>query len=88
MFFVYILKSLKDQRTYTGYAGNVVGRLREHNQGKVDATKNRRPFIVLYTECYTTEQEAKKREHYWKSGSGRRKLKKYFNEGFPPRPPM
>jgi len=28
--------------------------------------------------------EVKKRELYWKNGSGRRKLKQYFQNGFPP----
>jgi hypothetical protein len=27
--------------------------------------------------------QAKKREKYWKSGAGRRKLKSFFKNGFP-----
>ncbi|OGL64437.1 hypothetical protein A3B21_05105 [Candidatus Uhrbacteria bacterium RIFCSPLOWO2_01_FULL_47_24] len=88
MFFVYILRSLKDQGTYTGYSGDMNARLIDHNKGRVDATRNRRPLVILYTERCTTEQAAKMRERYWKSGAGRRKLKKYFREGFPPCPPQ
>ncbi len=84
MYTVYILKSLKDLKTYAGYAENAENRLREHNLGKVKATKNRRPFVILYLENFQELAEAKRREKYWKSGAGRRKLKKYFREGFPP----
>ncbi len=84
MYFVYILKSLKDFKTYAGYAEDVLIRLRQHNSGRVDATRNRRPFEVLYVEQATTLDDAKKREVYWKTGGGRRKLKKYFQSGFPP----
>jgi len=83
MFSVYILQSLKDGRTYVGFAENVEERLIRHNQGYVNATKHRRPFKVLFTEQVRDMQEAKKREEYWKSGAGRRKLKYYFKNGFP-----
>ena len=82
---VYILKSLKDFRTYVGHSEDVVVRLAEHNSGKVKATFNRRPLEIIYTEDVVTLKEAKAREKYWKSGVGRRKLKQYFKEGFPPR---
>ena len=86
MFYIYILKSLKDNRTYTGYTDNIERRLFEHNSGQTNATKNRRPFELIFSEKFKTLKEAKKRELYWKSGAGRRQLKNYFKEGFPPRP--
>lgn len=84
MFQVYVLLSVKDLRTYIGYSSNSEERLKEHNAGKVNATKNRRPFKIIKVENCKTELEAKQRERYWKSGSGRRKLKRLFKEGFPP----
>jgi putative endonuclease len=75
MFYTYILQSLKDGKTYTGYTFNVEQRLCKHNNGQVKATRYRRPFKILFTEEFESEQEAKKRELYWKSGAGRRKLK-------------
>jgi putative endonuclease len=84
MFSVYILQSNKDKRTYIGFCKNVDTRLQEHNSGKVDATKHRRPFKLLFIEKAKDLKEAKKRERYWKSGGGRRKLKRFFREGFPP----
>jgi putative endonuclease len=83
MFQVYILQSLKDGRTYTGYATDANVRLVDHNFGRVDATKNRRPLEIIFTEDVNSLKDAKKRELYWKSGAGRRKLKIYFEKGFP-----
>jgi len=84
MYQVYILLSQKDKRTYVGHTKNLKDRLLEHNSGKVIATKHRRPFTVLMIEKCQTLTEAKYRERYWKSGGGRRKLKYYFQRGFPP----
>lgn len=80
MFFVYILQSLKDFRTYTGFTSNVEERLHQHNTGQVKATQYRGPFKILFTEQFTTSAGAKKRESYWKSGAGRRKLKEFFSK--------
>lgn len=84
MYKAYILQSLKDLRTYTGYTKNINIRLDEHNLGKVSATCYRRPFKILYTEEVNSLKEAKLREKYWKNGAGRRKLAKFFKNGFPP----
>ena len=78
MFYIYILKSLKDNRTYVGYTNDLERRLFEHNSGKNIATKNRRPLELIFSEQFETSAEAKKRELYWKSGGGRRKLKNLF----------
>jgi len=84
MYYLYILKSEKDQRTYTGYTKNLKQRMQEHNDGKVAATRNRRPLKLVYCENCTTKKQAKRREIYWKSGAGRRRLKQFFDRGFPP----
>jgi putative endonuclease len=76
MFHAYILLSLKDNRTYVGYTKNLSRRLDLHNSGQVISTKHRLPFRILFAEKFETRQEAQKRERYWKSGGGRRKLKK------------
>lgn len=79
MYFIYILQSLKDQRTYVGYSHDVQNRLARHNAGQVPATQNRRPLKLIFSESFETEQEAKQRELYWKSGAGRRKMKFLFS---------
>lgn len=78
MYFVYILLSSKDNKTYTGYTNNIVRRLQEHNSGNVKATMYRTPFKVLHLEEFETEKEAKHRELWWKSSTGRKKLKEIY----------
>lgn len=75
---LYVLLSLKDNRTYVGLSHNFERRLKQHNSGRVKSTKHRVPFKVLFTEDLDTLKEARKRELYYKSGAGRRKLKNYF----------
>ena len=70
MFYVYILKSKKDGKLYIGYSGNLRQRVREHGNGKVESTKNRRPLELVYYEAYKDEDDAKGRERSFKhSGS-------------------
>ena len=69
-FFVYILKSTKDNKLYIGQTNNIEARLLRHNSGKVTATKNRRPLILIYKEDYASRAEAMRREKYLKSLKG------------------
>jgi len=78
MYHVYVLRSLKDGRTYTGYTRDLHVRLQQHRDGRVLATKHRRPLELLFSEDVETSAEAKKRELRWKSSSGRRKLREFF----------
>ena len=76
MFFVYILRSTRDDKLYVGYTNNVRRRLEEHNLGKVAITKNRRPFKLIYLEGYLNQQDATIREKFFKTGWGRTHLKR------------
>jgi putative endonuclease len=76
MCYVYLLESLKDGDWYTGYTTNLKDRFLRHNSGKVASTKNRRPFKLIYYECYANRLDAKKREKFLKSGSGKNFLRK------------
>lgn len=77
MYYVYVLKSLKDGLHYTGITNNIEKRLNEHNHGKKNtpSTMNRGPFKVIYHEIVEDRAEARKREKYLKSSTGRRFLK-------------
>ena len=70
IYYLYILKSLKDSKLYVGTTKNVEERLKQHNEGITPSTRYRKPFILLYTESYNTKQEALKRERYLKSLKG------------------
>ncbi len=77
---VYILLSQKDHRTYVGSTTDLKRRLDEHNAGKNISTKNRRPFILAYSEEYDNLIVARKRELFLKSRSGRRAIQRLFQE--------
>ena len=74
-YYIYVLHSLKDGKFYTGYTNNLKQRLQAHTLGKVDSTKNRRPFRLIYFEGCFNQDDALKREKYLKSTYGKRYLK-------------
>jgi putative endonuclease len=76
MYFVYVLKSEKDDGWYIGSTENFENRLKFHSKGNVKSTKFRRPLKLIYTEEFKTRDLAEKAERYYKSGAGRVKLKK------------
>ena len=82
MFYVYVLLSKKDKKLYVGFTIDLKKRFDEHQKGKVDATKNRCPFILVYYEASLNKYDAIKREKYFKMGFGRRflnnRLENYF----------
>jgi len=62
MFYFYILQSKKDKRLYFGYTDDLKQRFKDHNQGRVISTKNRRPFILVYYKAYNSKRDAQERE--------------------------
>ncbi|MEK7579235.1 MAG: GIY-YIG nuclease family protein [Patescibacteria group bacterium] len=75
MFYVYVLKSVRDGELYIGSTNNLRTRASLHNNGKVLSTKRRSPFTLIYYEAYTAEGDARHRESNLKSrGQARRQL--------------
>ncbi|MFA5336761.1 MAG: GIY-YIG nuclease family protein [Candidatus Omnitrophota bacterium] len=62
MYYVYVLKSKKDQNLYIGSTNDLERRLNEHNAGLVFSTKTRVPFDLVYYEAYKSETDARNRE--------------------------
>jgi len=75
MHYVYVLRSLKDGRLYTGSTGDLRRRLDEHNKRQVEATKHMAPFEVVYYEACQSKYDALRREKYLKTIYGKRYLK-------------
>jgi len=80
MYTVYVLKSLKDGRTYVGCSKDLGNRIKEHNSGEVKSTKSRIPFILWYKEEYLDKYDAFKREQHFKTSWGRRQLRKILEK--------
>lgn len=75
MYYVYILKSQKDNHLYVGFSKNLRQRIIEHNKGRVVSTKCRLPIDLIYYEAFKYEIDARKQELFYKTGQGRRILK-------------
>lgn len=70
MYYLYILKSQKDNKHYIGITHDIGKRLKQHNWGKVRSTKPRRPLVLIHQEKFLTKKDAIKREKYLKSYQG------------------
>ncbi len=75
MFYTYVLKSTKDDKLYIGWTNDLKKRLLNHNSGKVEATKDRKPLNLIYYEACKSKEKAIEREKYFKTGFGRNFLK-------------
>jgi len=69
-FYVYVLRSLRDGKTYTGFAANLGRRLAEHDRGHVKSTRTRRPLKLVYAEEFASKEEALARERFFKTPKG------------------
>ncbi len=79
IFFVYALVSLKDYRIYVGMSQDIDRRVNEHNSGKVSSTKAFIPWMRFFSESAGSSLEARRLEKYYKSASGKKKLRKILN---------
>ncbi|MDO8664604.1 MAG: GIY-YIG nuclease family protein [Candidatus Liptonbacteria bacterium] len=75
MHYVYVLRSLKDKNFYVGRTGNLETRIDEHNNGRVESTRERRPLNLVYYEASLNIKDADHREKYLKTAWGKRYLK-------------
>jgi len=62
MYYVYLLKSQKNNRIYTGYTSDLKQRVIDHNNGKSPYTSNNRPYRLVYYEAFASKSDAQKRE--------------------------
>lgn len=80
--YVYILRSQKDDKLYIGSTKDLKIRFEEHINGRVLATKDRRPLELIYYEACRVNTDAAHRERYLKTSYGHRyiknRLKSYF----------
>tara|TARA_Y100000741_G_C18039786_1_gene471841 strand:+ start:58 stop:309 length:252 start_codon:yes stop_codon:yes gene_type:complete len=81
-YYVYVLRNAnKDNNiTYVGYTNNLKRRLQLHNTGKGAKFTRGRRWKIIYTEKYSTKNEAKSREYYIKKNRKLRNLIKKDNE--------
>ena len=76
MYYTYILISQDGRHTYTGSTDNITRRLNEHNGGKVKSSRFYLPYVILHVDEFQSFREARQKEKFYKTTSGRRILKK------------
>ncbi|MDP1629184.1 MAG: GIY-YIG nuclease family protein [bacterium] len=70
MYFVYILRSRKDNSCYTGVTTDLKKRIVAHNSGSVLYSSSKRPFILVWFCSFSNKKKAYNFEVYLKSASG------------------
>lgn len=80
MYYVYVIKSLRDGKLYVGHTNDLKRRMKEHNNGLVKATRTRKPFKLIYYEASNILQDSVLREKSLKTGFGRAYLKRRLSD--------
>ena len=77
MYYVYVLKSRKDNKFYVGYTNNLERRVKQHRSARKGYyTSGKGPWDLVYYEVFEDKATAIRREKFYKSGKGREVLKK------------
>ena len=76
MYYTYVLRSFKDNQYYTGFTKDLKQRFEQHQKGRIDFTKDRRPLELIYYEACLDQNDATKREKYLKTYNRKMFLKK------------
>jgi putative endonuclease len=80
MYLVYAIASIHRNYIYVGLTSDIEERLYRHNSGYEKTTKPYAPFDLIFTEESESRIEARKREKYWKSTTGKERLRQILKE--------
>ncbi len=75
MFYVYLLRSKKDGKIYTGYTSDLKRRVQEHEAKGVHTTARMGDVSLIYYEAFINKSDAQEREGYLKTTKGKRTVK-------------
>jgi putative endonuclease len=76
MYYTYVLQSKVDGQFYAGFTKDLKLRFDQHKKGQVESTKDRRPLKLIYYEASLKQEDAIRRERYFKTYNGKRFLHK------------
>jgi putative endonuclease len=72
MYYTYIIETLNGKHRFIGHCRNLKSQLNQHNSRNVKATRDNRPWIIIYSEKFKNKNDAISREKYFKSISGQK----------------
>jgi putative endonuclease len=75
MYYVYILQSLRNGDLYAGFSKDLKMRIKTHFNKEVHTTKRMGEIRLIFYEAYLSEEDARRREKYFKTTKGKRALK-------------
>ncbi len=78
-YYVYTLLSLRDYTLFTGLTTDLKTRIQEHARGLVHSAEMRIPFKLIHYEYFVNLEDARERQMYLKTGTGRAQLKEILN---------
>ena len=67
MFYVYLLRSKKDNNFYIGFTNCLHRRIQEHNDGKNITTSKMMPVELIYYKAFKSKKDAMEREKQLKN---------------------
>jgi len=77
-YYVYIIKSEKTGEVYTGFTERLDDRVKQHNSGTTEYTKNKGPWELVWFAAFNERHKALDFEKYMKAGSGYAFARKRF----------
>lgn len=73
MYYVYRIRSIKNpQHTFVGRSRDLKRRVKMHNAGRVEATREDRPWKLSFYAAFSRKQRAVEFEVYLKSPEGKK----------------
>jgi putative endonuclease len=72
MYYTYIIETLNGKHRFIGHCRNLKSQLNQHNSRNVKATRDNRPWRIIYSEKFKNKNDAISREKYFKSISGQK----------------
>ncbi len=80
MYYVYVLKSLDNDKLYTGRTSDLKSRIKQHLNKKVRTTKSYGKIKLIFYEAFLSKKDSIRREKYLKTSKGKSSLKQIIRE--------
>ncbi len=78
-YYVYV-PLLSNKQLYAGFSTKLDERVVDHERGKVESTKHRRPLELIHAERYSLASDARRRERFLKTTEGKRLLRQQIRD--------